>query len=275
MGSMVELLMSGTEHRVKQAEIEGNRKKQDAFNEREAASASLARFSQSISNERKLRAAGAAINAQGQNIANAMDAATTGTFGQRLAAAEELGAASVGAAAAGVGGGSVDAYRRTLMLNQAIQEEAQASALKADTFNAELARGDIINNAVADLNNDSYFGNFDYTIYQDHLKTKNVLGAMVAVGVASYFGGPQAGMATSDAIAGSNRYANGDRQGAMAYFNSAAANAASAYSQYRESSRQQPAPQLSSVPQQSKASGGSSGFGFWGSARNYNTIGGG
>lgn len=234
MGSAMELLQSATTHKVKQAEIDAKRTVQGAYNEREAATTSLARYAQSVSNQRKMDAAGKALNAQATNIQNALDAAVVGTFAQRIQAANELGAAAAQAASAGVGGGSVEAYRMTLRLNQAIQEEAQSSALNADVINAKDAMGDTIRNAVADLNNDDYAGNFDYTIYLDHVKQKNVVGAAIAIGVASYFGGPQAGMATSDAIASGNRYANNDREGGNALVGSAIQNGFAAYQNYNK-----------------------------------------
>lgn len=252
MGSAMEMLNSRNTHRTKQAEIDAKRVTQAAYNEREAATTSLSRFAQSLGNQRKMEAMGKALNAQATNINNAIDAATIGTFSQRLQAATELGAASVNAAAAGVGGSSVEAYRQTLNLNYAIQEQAQTSAIEADVINAHDAMGDTIRNSVASLDNDSFAGNFDYTQYLDHIKQKNVVGAAIAIGVASYFGGPQAGMAASDAIASGNRAANGDQAGSNQLMNSAIQNGFSAYKSYRENN-----------PTQVNASNVAPRSGFW------------
>lgn len=233
MGSAMEMLNSRNTHKVKQAEIDAKRVTQAAYNEREAATTSLARFAQSVGNQRKMDAMGKALSAQASNISNALDAATVGTFSQRLAAASELGAASVNAAAAGVGGSSVDAYRQTLSINAAVQEQAQQDALKSDVIHATDALGDTVRNSIASLDGDSFAGNFDYTQYLDHVKQKNVVGAAIAIGVATYFGGPQAGMAASDVIASGNRAANGDQAGANALINSGIANGFSAYQSYR------------------------------------------
>lgn len=239
MGSAMEMLNSRHTHRVKQAEIDAKRVTQAAYNEREAATTSLARFAQSVGNQRKMDAMGKALAAQASNISNALDAATVGTFSQRLAAASELGAASVNAAAAGVGGSSVDAYRQTLSLNYAIQEQAQQDAIRADVVNATDALGDTVRNSIASLDGDSFSGNFDYTQYLDHVKQKNVVGAAIAIGVATYFGGPQAGMAASDAIASGNRAANGDQAGSNALINSAISNGYGAYQSYRAQTQPQ------------------------------------
>lgn len=261
MGSAMEVLTSSSTHRTKQAEVEGKRRMQSSGNIKEAASMSLARFSQNLANKRKLDAAGAEFNAAGQNIQQALDQAVTGTFSQRLQAAGELGAASVQAAAAGVGGGSVEAYNRTLALNYAIQEESNSAGTARSLSNAQDQQGNIIKNAVQSLGTDMYQGNFDYSVHLDHVKQKNVIGAAILVGVASYFGGPQAGMAASDAVAASNRAANGDTEGANRYMNSAFSNGMAAASNYNSTSGGNSGPQLNSSPQYSQAP--KQNVGFW------------
>lgn len=261
MGSAIELLQSGTTHRVKQAEVNAARVVQKAYNEREAATTSLARFAQSVGNQRKLEAAGKALNAQARNIQASLDAATTGTFVQRLRAASELGAATVAAAAAGVGGGSVEAYRQTLALNTAINEQAQQAAIESDTVNAKGAMGDTIRNAIASLDNDQFAGNFDYTIHMDHVKQKNLLGAALAVGAATYFGGPLGGLVASDLIASGNRMANRDMSGGNQLLTSAVGNLPKAYQHYREMNPGTFTPKSSYTV--GGASTGSSGQSFW------------
>lgn len=251
MGSAFEILNSGNTHRIKQAEVDAKRLTQKSANEKEGASMSLARFSQSLANKRKLEAAGAEFNASEQNIRQALDQSVVGNFQQRLQAAADLGSASVQAAAAGVGGGSVEAYNRTLALTNAMQEEANSSATSRDTINATTNKSNIIKNAVASLGTDMYQGSFDYTVYLDHVKQKNVLGAAVAVGVATYFGGPQAGMAVSDTVAAGNRLANNDTAGGQAYLSSAFKNGVSAFQGANSTSGPQQGPALSSTPQAS------------------------
>lgn len=254
MGSAMEMLQSGTTHKVKQAEINAKRVVQGAYNEREAATTSLARYAQSLSNQRKMDAAGQALNAQQSNIQTALDNAVVGTFASRLQAATELGAAAVSASAAGVGGGSVDAYRQVVALNSIINEQSQTSALESDVINAKAAMGDTIRNAVASLDSDQFAGNFDYSVVLDHVKQKNVVGAAIAIGVASYFGGPQAGMAASDAIASGNRAANGDQAGANQLMNSALQNGAAAYKSYSTMNESRSGPGATNITPRS---------GFW------------
>lgn len=254
MGSAFELLNSGNTHRIKQAEIEGKRLTQKSANEKEAASASLARFSQSLSNKRKLEAAGAEFTASEQNIRQALDQSLVGTFQQRLQAAADLGSASVQAAAAGVGGGSVEAYNRTLSLSNAIQDEANTTAASRDALNATANKSNIIKNAVASLGSDSYQGNFDYTVYLDHVKQKNVLGTFALAAAATYFGGPKAGMAVTDLAAAGNRLENRDYQGGSQLLSSAFSNGLSAFQTLNSTSGPTPqqGPALSSTPQASR-----------------------
>lgn len=234
MGSVMELLQSGAKHRIEQGKIDGARIVQASHNEKEAATTALSRFSQSLANQRRMDAAGASYGADSQNIATQLDKATAGTFVQRIQASQELGAATVMAAAAGVGGGSVETFRRTLQLRQAVQEESQQRQVDANSINATRKQTSIIQEAVAGLGNDTFNPNFDNTVYLDHIKQENVLGAMILVGVASYFGGPQAGMATADALASGNRAANGDFNGSASLMGSAARNAAGAVDTYQK-----------------------------------------
>lgn len=248
MGSIVEALNAGNTHRVKQAEVEGKRLTQASGNEKEAASMSLARFSQSLSNKRKLDAAGAQFTAGEQNIRSALDAAATGNFQERLRAAATLGEATVQAAAAGVGGGSVDAYNRTVRLNAALQEESNLSAQSSDAINATAQNSNVIKEAVANLGSDSFQGSFDYTVYLDHIKQKNVFGTALAASVATYFGGPQAGMAVMDVASAGNKFANNDVAGGTSRLNSALANGIDAYKFYSTAPTVQ-GPALTSTPQ--------------------------
>jgi hypothetical protein len=277
----MELLSSGTKHTVEQAKIDAARVVQASKNERTAAETSLARFSQSLNNQRKMEAAGVQFNAQTQNILAKQDSSVARTFVQRLSTAQQLGEATVAASAAGVGGSSVETYKDTLRLRAAVSEESALRAAGNDTTNATASKSAIIVDATASLQNDSFQPNFDYTQYIDHVAQKNLFGAFVAIGVASYFGGPAAGMATSDAIASGNRAANGDNAGAGAYLTSAANNAAQAYSNYNRSApapTQQTAPSSTSAdlgtglraPSYSDNSGSGSRGGFWGTTESFN-----
>lgn len=234
MGSAMQILYSGPEHTLKQAQVDASRIVQASSNERSAAEASLANFSQALGNQRKLDAFGKNDEALQRNIAKLGESMTAGKFQDRIAAATALGEVTAMAGAAGVGGSSIDTYKRTMALRQAIGEESQSRAMVNDRTNYAQRRGQGLSDAVAGMNQTTYVGAMDRTVYMDHQKLKNVLGAAIAVGVASYFGGPQAGMATSDAIAGANNMANGNQTAANNLFNSSAQGFVQAGSNYQK-----------------------------------------
>lgn len=213
MGSLTSFLTAGAEHRVAQAKIDAARKTQASGNLRSASEANLARFSQSLANSRQMKAAGEQMNAQTQNVAHMLDQATTGSAFQRLEAASAIGEATAMAAAAGVGGSSVDTYKATMQLREAVNQEAMSQEIKANSINMSAQKGAILEDAVASQNNNSIQTAMDYTEYVDHVKLRTSLGSMVALGAATYFGGPKAGMAVADMQIASNRYANADFAG--------------------------------------------------------------
>lgn len=233
MGSMMQLINSRHTHKIEQAKIDAARVIQKSNNDRSASDATLNNFIQSLANQRKMDAAGAAMNAKGQNIAAMLDKATVGSIQQRIQAAGELGNASVQAAAAGVGGSSVETFQATMRLRSSVQKEGLDRAVAGDNTNASSERAGVIGEAIAGLSNNTYVGNMDRTTYIDHVKQKNVVGAMIAVGVATYFGGPQAGQATSDFIASANNFANNKEAQGNRQMDSAFANGMSALSDYQ------------------------------------------
>lgn len=236
MGSIAGILTSGAEHSIAQAKIDNARKTQASGNLRSAAESSLARFTQSLANSRAMKAAGQQINAQTQNIAHMTDQAITGSAFQRLEAASALGEATAQAAAAGVGGSSIDTYKDTMRLRDAINEEAASQELSANNINMSANKGAILEDAVASQNNNSIQTQLDYTEYVDHVRLKNKLGALVAVGTATYFGGAKAGMAVADTVLAGNKYANADYQGGNALLTQAAGSLMSAAKDYQATS---------------------------------------
>lgn len=136
MGGAVEMLYSDAIHIREQAKIDAARITQKGRNERAAAESDLARWTQSLSNQRRMKAAGETSKKITENIGRNLDAATTGSFMGRLAASEELGANLVQAAAAGVGGSTIEVYNSTMKLNRLMQEENSDRAVNTDLLEA-------------------------------------------------------------------------------------------------------------------------------------------
>lgn len=213
---MGDILYAGAIHRVNQAKIDGERLTQAAHNERQGAESELARFSAALNNNRRMDAAGAQIENIQRAIARNSDAKAAGDLNGQIAVAEELGSSATMAAAAGVGGSSIAAYNRTIRLRSAMGQEEQNRAFASDTF---AAGEDIKNtelNAVSGLDNNSYRASLDYTKYVDDHKM-SLFQRIATVGLAAaatYYGGPQAGMAVIGMSEAKQAADNGDYAGA-------------------------------------------------------------
>jgi len=216
MGSM---LYAGATHIIEQSKIDAARITQKSGNEKRGAIAALQRGAASIANQRVLDAAGSQVNDISGNIARNLDAASQGHFMSRIAAAEELGSSMAMAAAAGVGGSSVEAYNSTVRLNRAMQEEQAMRAVNSDNINMSAQRGAVMSNAVAGMDNNVYNADQDFTQYVDHKKGKGLfsfegIATVAGAAAATYFGGPKAGQAVlklgTSLIQGNNAAANGD-----------------------------------------------------------------
>ncbi len=213
---MGQLLYADAIHIREQAKIDAARITTKSGNERRGAESALANFSQSLSNMRMMRAAGEAFNDAQGNIARRAEASSVGPLKMRLAAAEELGAVSAMAGAAGVGGSSVEMYNETVRLTGAMNEQRFAEDVATDDFGSRGAAGNIISSAVVGMDNNIYRANLDYTQYVDH-KKPSTFERIVGFGLtaaATYFGGPQAGAAVMGVFEARQSARNGDFAGA-------------------------------------------------------------
>lgn len=232
---MGQLLYGDAIHIREQAKIEAARVTQKSGNERRGAESELQRFSASLANQRRMDAAGKNVTNITENISRNMDAASFGTFMGRVAAAEELGAHVAMASAAGVGGSSVEVYNSTLRLNAAMQEEQNARAVNSDNINASRQRGDMIVDAVAGLDNSIYSASLDFNEYVDH-KKQGTFSKLMTLGLAAgatYFGGPQAGMAVIGLSEAGQAARNGDFASANQSVMGAVSNAYGGVKAYR------------------------------------------
>lgn len=271
---------------------EAKRVLQAARNERAAVDADVANWTTSLRNQKRTDAMGKQIGYVQEQIGTVLDGATYGRVFDRVAYAEALGSATAQAAAAGVGGGSVDAFNTAMGLRQALKEEREdrevasrvmweqrkQSQMLADGYGgldqysarAELDREVIIaeqdNEAIMDTRsfdpilNDENFDpiyrnqdysaiiadqdfevftpDLDFTQYVDHKKMGFFQQAATVIGstVATYFGGPQAGMAVADASMAINDMQNGDYGGAQQGFTNAFQNGMGGFRTYRAGS---------------------------------------
>lgn len=223
MGSIVKLATAGAEYTRTQAGIDAARTVQTSGNNKRAAIASAQRGAQSIGNTRIMDAAGAQVGALSENIARNLDAATSGKLSGRIAAAEELGSTVAGAAAAGIGGSSVDLYKATLNLHESMSEEAGTRAVETGIYIGDQQKRDTLNGATAAFNNSVINPDLDFTKYVDAKKPSG-LGtgiALAAAAAATYFGGPQAGDAVLQGYGAITDAQKGNYAGAQRGFDAA------------------------------------------------------
>jgi len=180
-----------------QGQVNAKRITTKSGNERRAAANDLQLFSQALGNRKIMDAAGKNINTYGENIVKNMESATMGDFQSQIRAAEELGATTAMASAAGVGGSSISAYNDTLATANALQKEQSDRQFKRDLYAAGEARGSIMTSAANSLDQNVYRADLDVSTYMD-VKKPSFLAGAATLGIAAaatYFGGPQAGQA--------------------------------------------------------------------------------
>lgn len=232
---MGEILTENARHITAQANIDARRITAVSGNKKRGAQASLEQFEQSVGNQHIMDAAGRQANEITENLSRNLDAAVNGKLSERLQAAEELGAATVDAAAAGIGGSSIDSYNNTLRLQEAMAEEQGDRQVNTQAIAAGRAKGDTITNAVADLGNNVYDANLDVSQYVDDHKMSGLakITTVAAAAAATYFGGPQAGEAVMQVSMANQRAKNGDLDGASKEFGQALNNGLDGAKLYR------------------------------------------
>jgi len=215
---------------VDKAKTQAARITQASGNELQGAQSSLQRFSASLGNRKILAAAGKNINNITENIGRNLDAATMGDFSTQIKSAEELGSLAATAAAAGVGGSSIDVYNETVRLNYEMQDEAGDRAVRSDLIAASNSRGDTLTDAVGSMDHNVYSADLDFTQYVDP-KKPSTLASVVALGLAAgatAVAGPQAGMAILGVREGQLAADRGDFASASQAFSGAMQNGVAA-----------------------------------------------
>lgn len=231
---MGEMLFDSARHTIAQANIDAKRITTASGNKKRAAIAAEGEAVQSIGNQNKANAAGRDVSNISENVARNLDAAAYGKLGSRVAAAEELGASVAQAAAAGVGGSSVQAYNDTMRLHQDMSEEQGDRQVIQQTTLAARQQGDAIKNAVASFGNTVQAADIDTSQFVDDHKMSTltkIVGTAATV-AATYFGGPQAGEAVQNFIGANNKAANGDFAGAAKSIGQGLTNAEGGFKTY-------------------------------------------
>jgi len=215
------------------------KRKQRAENEASASAAGLARWSQSLSNQKLMDQAGKDYGTISENLARQQDSETLTTVQRTLMQSEKLGAATAALSAAGLGGSSAETYKRTMETSYALQSEAQDRSFKSSNYLMIQQRGDIISDAVDRQGRDVISANFDFTNY-GATKAPSLVGNLAALGIAaaaSAAGAPDVGNAILSARTAGLRNRSGDGQGAQKAFGNALDELKSGVGQLRDTFR--------------------------------------
>lgn len=186
-------------------------------NEVSAAQANAQRVNQQLANQHKVEAAAGQFAVMQGNLARSIDQQTVNTSMGMLKVAEQAGAVTAQAAAAGVGGSTVERMKATLAV-QGGQQKAMADRAEGQTaINGSRQAGEVIANGYNSMDNQfiaanidkSYMGKTSYSPFGDLAK----LG--VAVG-ATKLGAPQIGEAILDQATASDYADAGNAQASQA-----------------------------------------------------------
>lgn len=216
MGSVFTVLNSGNQYTIDKAKYDAEKLVQTANNKKEAAIASLADFGRSLGNTLRIEAAGKEFNEAISSLASTLESRTTGQINSSLAAAERIGALNAEASAMGVGGSSIDLLTNTIKLQRNIEQDLQRQTTERIATAGGRSTAAIMDNGYSSIDLTQKFGNFDHTRHVAPVKMKNKLATLVAAGVATYFLGPQAGMAVTDLAVGAWQASNANFSGAAA-----------------------------------------------------------
>lgn len=221
---------------VAQGQVTARRITTKSGNKLKAAQNDLQLFSQSLGNRKIMDAAGKNINAYGENIAKNLEAATMGSFQAQIRNAEELGAITAMASAAGVGGSSIQAYNETLITVEGLRREQQERAFDRDLYTATLNRSTMLTDAVDQFDKNVYRADLDVSTYMDVKKPSFLSGALTLglTAAATYFGGPQAGKAVLSFRESQAAAQRGDFATASSSMNAAFGASIGAFKDYRD-----------------------------------------
>lgn len=214
-------------------------KVQAAKNERSGAESAVAKWGQSLSNQKKLKAGGENFNILAENFSRTVDARTLDSAMGMLRHGEDLGRLTAAAASAGIGGSSIESYNRTVETGFALQREAEERSARSGDYVAAKQAGRALGDAVDSMDNNLYMADQDYS-YLGETKGPSILGTLATVAVAAAAtaaGAPQAGQAIIDAKTSSLQANYGLGDGGVAAMQSAVKNFKGGVGEVRDMTR--------------------------------------
>lgn len=141
----------------------GNETRQ-ASNAARAAQGNLARFVQSVNNNRALEAGGNAQEGLLVNYLRSRDAGMVGNFSDDIRSAEQAGHAAASAAMAGVDGNVVDMVNGSTALRDSIVRQSVDEKQNAVAYDVSRRAGTIFSQMVSSMDNSVILDTLDYNV---------------------------------------------------------------------------------------------------------------
>lgn len=186
----------------------GNATRQ-AANDASAAQGNLARFTQSVNNNKLLTAGGNAQAALTVNALRGADAHLEGNFSGSIQNAEQAGHMAATQASAGIDGNVTDMVDQSTALRNSIVAQQTSDASSQSAFDVGQKRGQIASQMISGLNQSTILDNLNYNI---QVATKTPLSNAFTAALVGFFpNGTDSGLAdslqsTSQTIGNSSLY---------------------------------------------------------------------
>ena len=228
------IMQSGNITRVAKAKYEQSRETRVASNKLKASQGTLADWSRSLGNRRKMQAAEANYNRGMESLVHEIGQGTKAIANVGLQRAAEVGALNAQAAFSGVGGSSVELMETLTSLQMATTESEQQKSLENMAFYGKYDAASVIRDAAMSYDMGRTIQGFDYGWESEPKDISKKWLKVVGVAAATIFGGPMAGQAAAETVVAEWQYQNGDIQGGNKSMGNAAASAMEAYQDWSQ-----------------------------------------
>lgn len=234
MGSVNTILQANNKTRVAQAEYRQAAANSQNTNRAQVAKSNLSNFMRTFTNNARAKAAGKEYNFQMDQLSEELRAQSGAGLNVQMQLSQARGALAAQAGTVGVGGSSADLMDSLIRLQSEMDEEARQNAMELTASRAGQQTAQIMSNAYGQMDLSQSFGQFDFQQHIEPKRMKGRFGKLVAVAVASYFGGPMAGEAVADMAVGAWQASNADYNGSGKSFGRGMTNALGAFQQWDE-----------------------------------------
>jgi hypothetical protein len=154
--------MTAIRNRTARVNAEATNKVNEASNRLSGAQGSLARWNQSLSNQRVARAGGQALEASRVNYLRSLDSVATNDFVGSIRRAEEAGGRAAAAAVSGVVGDVVDTINSTVRLRDALSEEQANRVAGQMAFDAARQASGIMQQTISSMDSSLILDQMNY-----------------------------------------------------------------------------------------------------------------